>query len=286
MQFLGTAAADLMPGPFCKCPLCEDARRDPSRARFRSLFLLDEENLIDFGPDLGAAAMRHGADLTRIRNVFLTHTHDDHFDMTNIGLIRMSRTREGVPVEMYCSEAAYASLKRYYDLIKTVYPMLAPSGEFRQGHFLVHPVKVGETFFAGGYEVLPVMTTHRVGSGECAINYRFKKDGRSMLYACDTGRYIEESLEYLKDSRLDTLIMEGTWADCTTKSVESHLNAYAFVEQLDVFARYGIIRPDTAVYCTHINHKHEWTQEVYQDFFDRSTPYRVRVACDGMRVDF
>ena len=47
MQFLGTAAADVLPGPLCSCPICRDARVDPKRGRLRSMFLLDEENLID-----------------------------------------------------------------------------------------------------------------------------------------------------------------------------------------------------------------------------------------------
>lgn len=286
MQFLGTAAADLMPGPFCKCPLCEDARRDPSRARLRSLFLLDTENLIDFGPDLPAAAIRHNTDLTGIRNVFLTHTHEDHFEPSNIGLIRMSRTRRDIPITMYCSEQAYATLQRRYDLLKNDFPGMDAIDGAREGLLIAKPVKVGETFCAGGYEVLPVLTTHRANANERAINYRFKKNGRSLLYACDTGYYIPESLETLRGSKLDTLIMEGTWGNETTKPEDSHMHAYSFVKQLDIFAEYDIIRPDTAVYCTHINHRHDWNHEAYQHFFDEATPYGVTVAYDGLKLDF
>ena len=59
MLFLGTAAAECCPNPFCSCDFCE-------RAAIRlilvngdaGVLLLDQENLIDFGPDaLSAAAL-------------------------------------------------------------------------------------------------------------------------------------------------------------------------------------------------------------------------------------
>lgn len=276
MQFLGTAAADMIPNPFCTCPICEDARKDASRGRLRSAFLLDEENLIDFGPDLGAAAMRHNVELSKLKNVFITHTHEDHFEASNVSLMQMSVTRERKPLRLYCSDRAYETLQRRYAFLPE------ESGE---NIIEAHVVKVGETFRAGTYEVLPVLTTHHANERECAINYRFKKDGRSLLYACDTGYYIPESLEMLRDSKLDTLILEGTWGSVTTMPMTSHLHGPAFIEQLEIFYRYGIIRSDTAIYCTHINHKHEWNHEAYQRFFDTASPFRVTVARDGMKLD-
>ena len=41
MRFLGTGAADMLPDPFCDCPLCRDAREHPEHVRLRSHFLLD-----------------------------------------------------------------------------------------------------------------------------------------------------------------------------------------------------------------------------------------------------
>jgi len=81
----------------------------------------------------------------------------------------------------------------------------------KEGRVNLHPVRLGEEFPAGGYEVMAVNTTHEASTTETAINYRFLKDGKSLLYACDTRYYIQESLDYLKGSSLDYLIMEGTW---------------------------------------------------------------------------
>ena len=94
MIFLGTAAGDLIPSPFCECPICAAARKSGERRhkRYHSMLLLDEENLIDFGPELGAACIEFGLSLSRLRNVFLTHFHEDHFAFSLLPLLQMART--------------------------------------------------------------------------------------------------------------------------------------------------------------------------------------------------
>ena len=90
MIFLGTAAGDLIPSPFCECPICAAARKSGERRhkRYHSMLLLDEENLIDFGPELGAACIEFGLSLSRLRNVFLTHFHEDHFAFSLLPLLQ------------------------------------------------------------------------------------------------------------------------------------------------------------------------------------------------------
>lgn len=286
MQFLGTAAADVLPGPLCSCPICEDARKKPERGRLRCLFLLDAENMIDCGPDFAAAVMRHGTDVTQLRNIFLTHTHEDHFCGANAGLLRMSRTRSDIPIDLYLSEMAHASLMKKAEFYAAEFPGEESIRALQEGSVRLHPVKAGVPFYAGGYEVLPVNTTHKASPTETAYNYRFRKDGHSLLYACDTGYYTTESLDFLEDSRLDILIMEGTWGNLTDKSTTSHLNAYAFVEQLNIFREHRIIRDDTQIFCTHINHKHDLNHEAYQEWFDAHTDLNVKVAYDGLKIDF
>ena len=284
MIFLGTAAADGFPNPFCNCPLCVEARRRPELSRLRSSFLLDARNLIDCGPDFNAAVIRNHLDVSDLRNIYLTHTHEDHFCPSNAGLLSMSRTRTDLPINLYLSEQAYAVVTRQLDLLRDAFGQNDAVKAVTKGRVLLHPVRPGEAFESDGYEVLPVHSTHTASSVENAINFRFTKDGKSLLYACDTGYYIQESLDVLKGSRLDYLVMEGTWGNTTTKPEDSHLHAYAFLKQLDTFKKYDIIREDTKIYCTHINHKHEWNHETYQAFFDSNPDYKVTVAYDGLEI--
>ena len=69
MLFLGTAAAECCPNPFCSCDFCERIRNstDSRERRRRSALLLDQENLIDFGPDALSAAALFGIDLSHLK---------------------------------------------------------------------------------------------------------------------------------------------------------------------------------------------------------------------------
>lgn len=61
ITFLGTGAASAVPLPFCTCSLCQTARRlGAKELRARSALLVNDDLMIDFGPDAVPAAQRMG----------------------------------------------------------------------------------------------------------------------------------------------------------------------------------------------------------------------------------
>lgn len=284
MRFLGTCAADGMPDPFCSCPICRDARSDPAHKRFRSMFRLDERNLIDCGPDFNAACMRFDQDMTPLENIFITHTHEDHCCFSNIGLLKMSMTRETVPLDVFLSEEGYDMLMKLREALGETFRYFDAVRSLDSGLVRLHPVKPFVPFHRDGYEIMAVKTTHRVSEGETAVNYLFEKDGRKLLYACDTGYYPPQTLEALRGKKIDTLVMECTWGSRTDTSTATHLNCEAFVNMLEILLREQIIRPDTAIYATHINHKHDLNHDAMQAWFDANSPMKVTVAWDGLSI--
>lgn len=286
LLFLGTAAADQLPNPFCDCPICEDARSDRKKHRLRSCFLLDEETLIDCGPDLGGACMRHSVKLTKLRRVFVTHTHEDHFSPENIGLISMSRTHGNRPVDVYLSAAAYDAMCHKASLLSERFSHLDSLNGLSKELVRLHPLNTFQTVTVDGYSVMPVRTTHRIGSFETAVNYLVETPyGLKILYACDTGIYPQDTLQALKGAAVDLLIMEGTFGSRTDTDTASHLTATAYVQMLRLLEANGVLRPDTKVYLTHINHKHTFTHEKYQRWMDEHAKRSVTVARDGQRIE-
>ena len=286
MRFLGTGAADMLPDPFCDCDLCRDAREHPEHVRLRSHFLLDPVSLIDFGPDLGASCARDRVSLTQLKQVFVTHTHQDHFCFANAGLLQMSRTRTE-PLDIYLSEGALKGLEAVFAPGGEMNPGMGKAAEHLRDHLRFHPVRAGEPFRAEGYTVTTVDTTHRVSDMECAVNYLFKRDDvRKLLYACDTGFYPERSLSILEGEKIDVLILEATFGSNDSNDTSSHMNAWAFRDMLGILLDRGVIRPDTRVYASHINHKHTFTHELYQAWFDENAPIPVTVAWDGLEAAF
>lgn len=81
VTFLGTSAANAYPDAFCSCENCVLARTlgGPSLRR-RSAALINDDLLIDLGPDIMTSAFTHGRSLTGVQYCLQTHAHSDHLD--------------------------------------------------------------------------------------------------------------------------------------------------------------------------------------------------------------
>ena len=79
IKYLGTGASEGIPGLFCHCPVCEYARRQGGKEiRTRAQAMVNEDILLDFGPDTYLHLLRYQLDLAKIRACLVTHTHGDH----------------------------------------------------------------------------------------------------------------------------------------------------------------------------------------------------------------
>lgn len=75
LLFLGTSAHLPIPREGCNCPQC--ASPDPKDRRTRSSVLINLDTLIDCGPDVLQQLRRHRIKSNTIKNVILTHNHND-----------------------------------------------------------------------------------------------------------------------------------------------------------------------------------------------------------------
>jgi hypothetical protein len=82
ITFLGTAAANAFPEAFCNCRNCAQARMSGGRSlRKRSAAVINDDLLIDLGPDIMAASQIHLRPLHQVRYCLQTHPHADHLDL-------------------------------------------------------------------------------------------------------------------------------------------------------------------------------------------------------------
>src|SRR4051794_30461557 len=82
VTFLGTAAAEGIPQLWCRCDGCRVARERGGRhVRCRTAILINDDLLIDAGPDVAPAAGRLGLDLAAVRALLVTHPHYDHLSL-------------------------------------------------------------------------------------------------------------------------------------------------------------------------------------------------------------
>lgn len=80
IRYWGSAAAEGVPGIFCHCPVCREARAKGGRfVRARTQAVIDDALLVDLGADTYLNSVRFGFDLSQIGDVLITHAHSDHF---------------------------------------------------------------------------------------------------------------------------------------------------------------------------------------------------------------
>ena len=110
LTFLGTSASEGFPNAFCDCDNCTAARQagGPS-LRKRSSALINQDLLIDLGPDLMAAAQQHGVSLAQLNYCLQTHEHEDHLDPSHFGSRSAFCGVHGNPrLHWYASQGAIA----------------------------------------------------------------------------------------------------------------------------------------------------------------------------------
>src|SRR5512138_3506358 len=115
--FLGTAAAEGYPAIFCNCDYCREARALGGRnLRFRSALLVNDDLLIDFGPDLLAAAQRFNRSLWGVTTGLVTHAHSDHFYPSNFYMRKADFTaRLDIPtMRLYGPREVAAGMAQLY----------------------------------------------------------------------------------------------------------------------------------------------------------------------------
>ena len=79
VKFLGTAAAEGIPALWCECDVCRKAKQLKGKElRRRCSYFIDDDTIVDFGPDSYWQSMEFDVDLTLIKRVLFTHPHEDH----------------------------------------------------------------------------------------------------------------------------------------------------------------------------------------------------------------
>ena len=285
MIFLGTGASEAIPNPFCECEVCRKALAsdDPREKRGRSAFSIDEQNLIDFGPDVINAAGRFGLSMAHLRNLFYTHFHSDHCDFVNWENPRMSVTPPP-HFRVFLSEPALTGVKVFRDLILS-YPSKDYERDIRFYEQTMEfiPVRLYEPFAVDDMTVSAVRGIH---SGrfvnEIVLNYLFERNGRRFLYAADTGPYNEENYEFLKGKTLDILVTECSFGKSAPE--KNHQTCDSIMQMVDRFRKDGVVSDRTEIWLTHIGHKGGLNHTELQQKMREMVGPQISVAYDGLRL--
>ncbi len=266
--FLGTAAAEGYPGIFCDCANCREARLLGGRSlRLRSALLVNDDLLIDFGPDLLASAQRFNRNLSLVNTGLVTHAHEDHFAISNFYARKKDFTGGlAIPtLQVFGPQDVTDALKKQAPDL----PALRTEA---------HTVRAFDSWQSGPYAITAYRAFHAVGRLECLF-YSVDDGQHPFLYATDSGPFPEDTWQALAGKSFDVIIQEETMG---SGIYNQHLGFDTFLEQARRMRAGGMLRPGGRLVAHHFSHSNNPTYDKLAAIF---APHGVEVAYDGLEIN-
>lgn len=273
--FLGTAAFEGYPNPFCSGEHCLFAMKSDYRdKRLRSAILIDEKVLIDFGPDIVASSQKLSLNLSKVELLLITHSHEDHLYVPNFAMrqrVYNERFEDLTDMIVIASD----------DVIK----IITESEYSVDAKLVLRPVVPFEVCEFGEYEIIPVPANHYVKEKERGLLYLIRKDGKILFYATDTGPFDESYVEKLREkvglNRIDLLIMDATLG-FTKSEYLGHNTHESFLQTLSNLRDYNLLDNSSKIIAHHFSHHHNPNFHELQRLYSK---LNILVAYDGMKIN-
>lgn len=252
VTFLGTAAATAMPLPFCNCHVCEEAKQLKGKdIRKRSSIVINDDLLIDLGPDSVNACYQYGVDLSRIQYVMQTHAHSDHFDAGHF----ITRHPEYAPRNIN-PVTLVASLKTFHAINTMLIGQDGMADLFsedfqRKLKISIKSILPFETIKLEDYWVTALESLHDIN--QQALIFLIESNDKTVLYGTDLLDMSEDVYRLLSSKRVDLLILDQTYGE--GYNAGGHLDAGQVKEIIDRLGELGAIDKTTLIYATHISHE-------------------------------
>lgn len=265
LTVLGSAAAEAIPDPYCSCDVCQTARREGGpHIRGRSAALVNDDLLIDFGPDVISAASQFRLYLGNVSTLLITHNHLDHWLPQNLKWRESGFTPTPIsPLTIYGPADIGQGIESYVEK--------APSLAYR-------PVTGGERWTAGPYQCTAVPATHGGGLIE-ALLYVVDDGAHRLFYATDTSSLSEAAWDLLRAcGPFDLILLDATSG--LRSGGDAHHGFEKFIETRERMIMEGLLIPSkTTLVAHHFSHNGGLT---HTGLVEKYKPYNVMISYDGM----
>lgn len=278
LTYLGTAAAEGWPAPFCTCEACREARRLGGRnIRTRSQAMVNGDLLLDLCPDTYTHTLQAGRDFSGVKYLLVTHSHTDHFYPVELTLRGScyGHNMESPTLDIYCNQ----SVKDYF--YKAAAHELDKDVEDRIRFHILRPFAETQV---GPYHVTALPARHMYPEYEPYF-YLIRQGDKSMLYAHDTGRFYPEVYAFL--SRLPKPL-DLVSLDCTSGPYENgpqggHMGLPDNILVKEQLIKRGAADSHTRFIINHFSHNGGL---LYDQLTQAAAPYGLTPTYDGMTVEF
>lgn len=273
IQILGSAAAEAVPALWCECDYCKFARENKGKdLRRRTSYWIDSDILVDFGPDAYWQSNEFGIDLTKIKAICFSHSHEDHLDPVELQWRRKGFSKVGSQLKVFGPAGVFRRITTEIADLETLHIDGTEVIEFQS-----YQIDENTT-------IIPMKASHI--ANELCVNYIIKRGDKSILIANDTGWWSDESWDFIKDMQLDAAIIECTFAFYLGEEGmnyrDGHLGAMASKEFSDKLKSINALKPDAKVAVNHYSHNGAPYQSKMEEFFDQ---YNIEVGFDGKVIE-
>ncbi len=265
IRLLGTGASDGIPAFFLDSEVSDYARKHGGKdIRSRAAALIDGTLKIDLGPDTFMQCVQQGLDPQDWSALLFTHSHEDHCAVSELqyGLIPFT-SREFLEYPIYCNATIRA-------MIRDRYPQW--------------PLEIVETqsylcFDHGEYSITPIAANHK--EDEDSQNLIFQREGKTLIYATDTGIWPERTWQFLERFPTDLLVIECT-DGFHPSGYHGHLAIDSCVEVVNRLRQQGTLSESSRVVTTH--HAHTGGAN-HAQLIEALAPHGMEPGYDGMVID-
>lgn len=270
VKYLGTAAAEGWPGIFCGCQYCREARKKGGKnIRTRSGALINDSLMVDFPPDTYYHIINFNIDLSQLKHLVITHSHEDHFYTKDLALRKLgfAYLDERSVLNIYGNKAVESIMNQIID-----------NDAMLKRYLDIHYVPPFETFEAGDIKVTSLKALHDPKE-DCYIYIFEDTDGKRMLYGNDTGIFPEETWEYIKGHYFNLVSL-----DCTSGAERDgnyHMGLPDDIKVKERLIEIGCADEATKFVVTHFSHN---GRLLHDELVELAKPHGFDVAYDGFEV--
>ena len=279
ITFLGTAAATAMPLPFCDCMVCKMSRKLKGKnIRKRSSVAINNDLLIDLGPDSAIACIEYDINLSKIKYILQTHVHSDHFDAGHLVTRHLDYASENIKsITLVSSPDTMKALNRKIQNEDSKIDIFNEECQ-RELAVSLNIISHKEAIILGDYKISAFESLHDVS--EQSLIYLIENKGKTILYGTDLLEISEEVYSLLKGHFIDIMILDQTYG--AGYNAGGHLDAEQVIEIINRMKEMNIINENSQIFATHISHEGNSIHEVMEEVASQNF---YNVAYDGCIIE-
>lgn len=274
IMFLGTAAAEGMPAVFCNCEACVKSKSlGGKNIRTRSQIMINDDLMMDFPMDSYLHMIVNKLDLTKIKNIFITHAHMDH-------CYPLEFTLHGEP---YAHNMTNQILNIYGN--ETVITRAEKMNEGQLKEAVKETLKLRKIssyseINIDGYKITSLPAEHT--KFEDCLTYVIDDGKKVFMQFNDSGILPDSVYEWMakKSIKIDAISFDCTYG-YFLKGKGRHMGVLDNINERNRMKSFGLLNDDCKFYLTHFSHN---SGMLHDEFVEKVKGLDFIVCYDGMKV--